>query len=174
MSVGQRNILLLLVAIVIAGVPALMALGVIPPLNPDAEWAGGDGIIQSTVGEISKDYQPWFSNLFSPADLGIEPIMFGLQALIGSLLASGFLGWLVGRRVGQTGVESGERRTAMIVSAIGIVVAIALFFVSTELGELQAFLAAIQGVCIGTLAFFVGYPMGRKAGSTRAGVRATA
>lgn len=174
MSVGQRNTLLAIVAILIAGVPALMALGVVPSLNPEAEWAGGDSIIQTTVGEVSKDYQPWFSNLFSPADLGIEPLMFGLQALIGAGLAAGFLGWLVGRRVGQTGVEGGERRTAMIVSGIGIVVAIALFFVTTELGELQAFIAAIQAVCIGTLAFFIGYPMGRKAGSMRAGARATA
>ena len=162
MSMTQRNLLLIALVVLIAGIPTLMALGVLPNLVADPEWAGGDGIIQDTASEISSDYQPWFTPLFSPADMGIEPIMFGLQALIGSLLASWFLGLLVGRHTARVG-ERGERRVAMIVSAVGLVVAAGLLFVQTELGELQAFIAALQGLALGTLAFFVGYPMGRKA-----------
>ena len=171
MSIGQRNALLFALVIIIAGIPALMALGVLPPLVADPQWAGGDGIIQDTVGEIQEGYEPWFSPIFSPAELGIEPIMFGLQALIGSLLGAGFLGWLIGRRDAREGTSGAARRTAMIVSAIGIIVAALLLMVTTELGELQAFIAALQGVAVGTLGFFVGYPMG--AGSaTRTGARA--
>ena len=172
MSIGQRNVLLLVLAVVIAGVPTLMALGVLPPLVADPQWAGGDGLISETAAELAPDYEPWFSPIFSPADLGIEPIMFGLQALLGSILAAGFLGWLVGRRNARDGVEGGERRTAMIVSAIGIVVAALLLLVQTDLGELQAFIAALQGLALGTLAFFVGYPMGRRAAAARTGAAA--
>lgn len=176
MSLGQRNILLFALVVLIAGFPALMALGVIPPLVADPQWAGGDGIIQDTVGEVQEGYEPWINPIFSPADLGIEPIMFGLQALLGSLLAAGFLGWLVGRRDARDGTVSGARRTAMIVSAVGIVIAVLLLFVQTDLGELQAFIAALQGVAVGTLGFFVGYPMGRRAttatATSRAGVAA--
>ena len=170
MTIGQRNLLLLALAALIAGIPTLMALGVIPSLVPDAEWAGGDGLISQTAEELGQT--PWFSPLFSPADLGIEPIMFGLQALLGSILASGFLGWLVGRRNARDGVEGTERRTAMIVAGVGIVIAALLLFVQTDLGELQAFLAALQGLALGTLAFFVGYPMGRRAGAARSGATA--
>ena len=175
MTLGQRNALLLVLVIVIAGIPALMALGVLPPLVADPQWAGGDGIIQDTVGEIQEGYEPWINPIFSPADLGIEPVMFGLQAFLGALLAAGFLGWLVGRRDAASGTDSGARRTAMIVSAIAIVVGALLLMVQTELGELQAFLAALQGIALGTLGFFIGYPMGRNAASTttaRSGARA--
>ena len=177
MSVTQRNLLLIVLAVVIAGVPTLMALGVIPSVVADPQWAGGDGIITETANGIAKDqtgsdYEPWFTPLFSPADMGIEPIMFGLQGLLGGLLAAGFMGWLVGRRAALVG-DSGERRTAAIVSAVAIVAGIGLLFVQTDLGELQAFIAALQGVAIGTLAFFIGYPMGRRAGEQRsAGARA--
>ena len=174
MTIGQRNILLLVLAAVLAGVPTLMALGVLPNIVADPQWAGGDGLISETAAELNPDYEPWFTPLFSPADLGIEPIMFGLQGLLGSLLASGFFGWLVGRRNARDGVEGTERRTAMIVSAVGILVAIGLLFVQTDLGELQAFIAALQGVAIGTLAFFVGYPMGRRAATTTTRSRAAA
>ena len=172
MTIGQRNILLLVLAIVLAGVPTLMALGVLPSLVADPQWAGGDGLISETAAELAPDYEPWFSPIFSPADLGIEPIMFGLQALLGSILAAGFLGWLVGRRNARDGVEGGERRTAMIVSGIAIVGAALLLLVQTDLGELQAFIAALQGVALGTLAFFVGDPMGRRAAAARTGAAA--
>src|SRR5687768_18162352 len=131
MTIGQRNLLLLALAIVLAGIPTLMALGVIPSLVPDAQWAGGDGLISETAAELAPDYEPWFAPLFSPADLGIEPIMFGLQGLLGSILASGFFGWLVGRRNARDDVEGTERRNAMIVSAIAIVFAALLLLVQT-------------------------------------------
>jgi cobalt/nickel transport protein len=173
MTIGQRNLLLLLVAVLIAGIPALMALGVLPSLVPDAPWSGGDTQITETVASIQEDYEPWFEAIFSPADMGIEPLLFGIQAFIGAALIAGFLGWLIGRRHGQTGVEGNERRTAMIVSAIGLVIFFALFLVQTDLGELQAFIAAIQAICLGTLAFFIGYPLGRRMGSS-AGAKARA
>lgn len=164
MTLGQRNLLLIALALLIAGIPALIALGVLPSPVPDAVWSGGDTQITETVGTLHDGYEPWISSSFSPADLGIERYLFGLQALLGTLVAAGLLGWLIGRRNGQQRVEGSERRMAMIVSGIGIVVALALFLVQTELGELQAFLTALQGVGLGTLGFFIGYPMGRRAG----------
>jgi cobalt/nickel transport protein len=165
MTIGQRNLLLVALAVVLAGIPTLMALGVIPSIVAEPQWAGGDGIITDTVGQLRQGYEPWFQPFFAPSDYGIEPIMFGLQALIGSGLTSFFLGWLIGRRTSQTG-EGNERRNAMIVSGVMIVIGILLLFVKTELGELQAFIAALQGLALGTLFFFLGYPMGRKAGVT--------
>ena len=90
--------------------------------------------------------------------------MFGLQALLGSLVLSGMVGWLIGRYRGMTGTPSPERRLAWIVIGIGLVLAAGLFFVTTEFGELQAFIAALQGVLIGFLGYFVGYPLGERYG----------
>ena len=171
MTLGQRNFLLLALAVLLAGIPTLMAMGLIPALVADPQWAGGDGLISDTAEELGAT--PWFNPLFSPADLGIEPIMFGLQGLLGGLLAAAFLGWLVGRRHAQTGVEGTERRTATIVAIVGLVTFALLMVVQLtyeplwSLGELQAFFAALQGLGLGTLAFFLGYPMGRRAAPAR-------
>jgi cobalt/nickel transport protein len=164
MSIGQRNLLLIVLAVLIAGIPALMALGVLPPLVADAPWSGGDTQLTETVGAINEDYEPWFEPFFAPGDM--ERYLFGMQAFLGTLLAAGFLGWLVGRRHAQTGHDGGERRVAMIVAAIGIVVAVALLLVQTELGELQAFITSLQGVGLGTLGFFAGYPLGARTDRT--------
>jgi cobalt/nickel transport protein len=163
-STTQRNLLLLVLALVIAGVPTLSALGVLPPLVPDAPWSGGDTQITETVTALNGDYQPWFESFFRPSDLGIERYMFGLQALLGTGLVAAFVGWFAGRRNGRRGREGGERRVATIVSVVAIVVTLPLFLVQTDLGELQAFLTALQCVALGTLGFFIGYPMGRRTG----------
>ena len=52
-------------------------------------------------------------------------------------------------------------------------VALLLFLVQTDLGELQAFLTALQCVGLGTLGFFVGYPMGKRTGEREASARAS-
>jgi len=168
MSPTQRNLLLLLLALVIAGVPTLSALGVLPPLVPGAAWSGGDTQITETVSALQKGYHPWVESVFHPDELGIERYMFGLQALLGTALVAGFVGYLAGSRNGRLGREGGERRTATIVSAVGILAFILLFFVQTDLGELQAFLTALQCVGLGTLGFFVGYPLGKRTGEREA------
>jgi cobalt/nickel transport protein len=178
-STTQRNLLLLVIALVIAGVPALSALGVLPPLVPGAAWSGGDTQITEVVGQLQEGYQPWFESFFRPDELGIERYLFGLQALLGAGLVAAFVGYFVGRRNGRLGREGNERRTAMIISAVVIVVTLPLFLVQTDLGELQAFLTALQGVALGTLGFFIGYPLGKHAGEREAasaapGVRARA
>jgi cobalt transport protein len=173
MTIGQRNLLLVLIAAVLAGVPALMALGVLPPLVPDAPWSGGDTQMTEMVTTLHEDYEPWSQPFFSAADAGVENLIFGLQALIGGSLVVGFIGWLVGRHHARTGLEGNERRNAAIAVVIGLVAFVALFFVRTDLGELQGFLAGMQALGLSTLAFFVGYPMGHRAGApAHAGVRA--
>jgi cobalt transport protein len=167
-SAGKRNLLLLLIAAVIAGVPTLIALGVLPSPVPNAPWSGGDTQITETVTSLHEGYQPWFESFFRPSDLGIERYMFGLQALLGTGVVAAVIGWFVGRRVGRTGREGGERRTAMIVSAVGILAFLLLFFVQTDLGELQAFITALQCVGLGTLGFFIGYPRGKRTGEREA------
>jgi cobalt/nickel transport protein len=168
MTLGQRNLLLLALVVLLAGVPAAFALGWLPSPLGEVTWSGGDTQITETVGTIQEGYEPWMNPLFSPADVGIEPLLFGLQAFLGALLLSALLGYLVGRRSAR-GVEGSERRTAAIVSAIGLALFAALFFVQTDLGELQAFLAAVQGIGLGTLGFFAGFPMGQRAGSSSPG-----
>jgi cobalt/nickel transport protein len=158
----------LLVALVIAGVPTLSALGVLPPLAAGAAWSGGDTQITEVVGQLQEGYQPWFDSFFRPDELGIERYMFGLQALLGAGLVAAFVGYFVGRRNGRLGREGHERRNAAIISGIAIVLTLPLFLVQTDLGELQAFLTALQGVALGTLGFFIGYPFGKRAGERSA------
>ncbi len=158
MTLWQRNLLLAGLALALAIVPLAFLQG--------AEWPGADTQSTEAIQELQPDYQPWFESLFSAADLGVEHVLFGVQALLGSLLVSGAVGWMMGRHRAQMGQEGRERSVAMIVAGVGVVVAMALFFVTTEFGEIQAFIAALQGVCIGLLGFFVGYPMGQRSAGT--------
>ncbi|MAG36378.1 MAG: hypothetical protein CL878_09055, partial [Dehalococcoidia bacterium] len=111
------------------------------------------------------DFQPWFEPIFSPAEL--ERYLFGLQALLGTGLVAAFVGWFLGRSRARRG-EGGrsDLAAAGLLSGVGVVVAIALLFVQTEFQELQATISASQGIGLGLLAFFIGYPVGRRAGKT--------
>jgi cobalt/nickel transport protein len=160
MTLGQRNLLLLVLVLLLAGIPAAFALGWLPSPLPDAAWSGGDTQLTETVGTLQEDYQPWFESLFSPGDY--ERYLFGFQAFLGALALSGFLGWMIGRRQALTGEEGSERQLATVVAAVGIVLFVVLFFVETELGELQAFFSALQGIGLGTLGYFAGYAIGRR------------
>ncbi|HEX2514367.1 MAG TPA: energy-coupling factor ABC transporter substrate-binding protein [Chloroflexota bacterium] len=166
MSLWVKNLLLAILVVVLVAVPLLFTQG--------AEWGATDGRNTEAIQELQPDYEPWFAPFFSAADAGIEHYMFGLQALLGSLVLSGIVGWLIGRYRGMTGTPSPERRLAWIVIGVGLVIAAGLFFVTTEFGELQAFIAALQGVLIGLLGYFVGYPLGERHGRERAAAGARA
>ena len=72
---------------------------------------GGHGRLGTeAIQELAPDYEPWFNSVFSAADAGIEHYFFGFQALLGSLVLTGIVGWLVGRYRGMTGTHSPERR----------------------------------------------------------------
>lgn len=158
MSLWQRNLLLLAVAV-------LLALGPLAFLQ-GAEWGGADMQSVEAVTELQSDYQPWFEPIFSPAEM--ERWFFGLQALIGAAFVSAFVGWMIGRRHAQIGREGNERKVAVAISAVGMILAIGLFFVETEFGEIQAFMSAVQGIGAGSLGFFAGYPLGRQVGARTA------
>jgi cobalt/nickel transport protein len=155
MKVWQRNVLLLVVALLLVGLPLLFSQG--------AHWAGADDRSTAAIQELQPEYQPWFSSIFEP--VGYERWMFGLQALIGSGVLSTAMGYLVGRYRARTGGGESDRRTALIVCVVGLVAMGALFFVQTEFGELQAFISATQGVLLGFWGFFIGYPLGRRQGA---------
>jgi cobalt/nickel transport protein len=155
MKVWQRNVLLLVVALLLVGLPLLFSQG--------ARWAGADDRSTAAIQELQPEYQPWFSSVFEP--VGYERWMFGLQALIGSGVLSTAMGYFVGRYRARTGGGESDRRTALIVCVAGLVAIAALFFVQTEFGELQAFISATQGVLLGFWAFFIGYPMGLRQGA---------
>jgi cobalt/nickel transport protein len=156
MSLWVKNLLLALLLVALIAVPLYLVQG--------AEWGATDGLNTEAIQELQPDYEPWFAPLFSAADAGIERYMFGLQALLGSLVLSGIVGWLIGRYRGMTGTPSPERRLAWIIIGGGLVITVLLLFVTTEFGELQAFIAALQGVLIGFLGFFIGFPLGERYG----------
>jgi cobalt/nickel transport protein len=165
MSLWVKNLLLALLVVALIAIPLIMTQG--------AQWGATDGLNTEAIQELQPDYEPWFEPFFSAADAGIERYMFGLQALLGSLVLSGIVGWLIGRYRGMTGTPSPERRGATFIIGIGLVLAVLLFFVDTEFGELQAFVSALQGVFVGMLGFFVGYPMGERYGATHPAPAAT-
>lgn len=164
MKLWVRNVLLLLLALGLVVIPLFFIQG--------AEWGATDGRNTEAIQELQPDYEPWFTSIFNSAELGIERYMFGLQALLGSLILSACLGWIIGRYRGRQGSDgASDRRTALIVCGIGAVVAIALFFVQTEFGELQAFVTAVQGVLIGFFGYFIGYPVGMRQGAESVATR---
>jgi cobalt/nickel transport protein len=152
MTLWQRNVLLFLAAVALAVLPLAFLQG--------AQWSGTDTLGMDAVRAIRPDFEPWFESLYSPAAL--ERYFFGLQALLGTLLLSWGFGWLVGRyRVG-TGSAGREPAIAAGIGVAAIILAVALFFVETEFGELQGFISGVQGVCLGTLGFLPGYSLGRR------------
>lgn len=133
------------------------------------EWGGADMQGVTAVEELAGEgFEAWFEPVYSPEDL--ERYYFGLQALLGTLLVAGFVGWLLGRSRARNGISSGTDLTiAGALAALGVIMVIALFFVETEFGELQATISAFQGIGLGLLAFFVGYPLGRRTGARTSG-----
>ena len=160
MSQARRNWLLVVILILLVVVP----LAYRGWIAEGTEWGGADMQGVAAVEELAgEDFEPWFEPIFSPKDL--ERYFFGLQALLGTLLVAGIVGWILGRSRARQGMESGtDMAIAGVLCAIGVVLAIALFFVETEFGELQATISASQGIGLGLLAFFIGYPLGRRAG----------
>ena len=161
MSPQTRNWLLAAIVILLVLVP----LAYRGWIAEGTEWGGADMQGVAAVEELAgANFQAWFEPIYSPGDL--ERYYFGLQALLGTLLVAGFVGWLLGRSRARNGIGSGnDLAIAAGLSALGVIMAIALFFVETEFGELQATISASQGIGLGLLAFFIGYPLGRRAGA---------
>ncbi len=165
MSPQTRNWLLAVVVILLVLVP----LAYRGWIAEGTEWGGADMQGVAAVEELAgANFQAWFEPIYSPGDL--ERYFFGLQALLGTLLVAGFVGWLLGRSRARSGVSSGtDLAIAGVLSGVGVGMAIALFFVETEFGELQATISASQGIGLGLLAFFLGYPLGRRARARASG-----
>ncbi len=85
----RKNILLLLLAVVIAVVPLIWHSG--------AAFGGSDDKAKDVIGEINPDYKPWFSSLWEPPSAEVETLLFSLQAALGA----GFIGYFFGYRQGQ-------------------------------------------------------------------------
>ena len=161
MSTARRNWLLTLIVILLVLVP----LAYRGWIAEGTEWGGADMQGVAAVEELaSEDFVPWFDPIYSPEDL--ERYFFGLQALLGTLLVAGIVGWILGRSRRRHGIEnSSDLAIAGVLCAIDALLGIALFFVETEFGELQATISASQGIGFGLLAFFIGYPLGRRGGN---------
>ena len=167
MKLWVRNVLLAMLAVGIVVIPLFFIQG--------AEWGATDGRNTEAIQELQPDYEPWFEPFFYSAEFGLERYMFGLQALLGSFVLSACLGWLIGRYRGDRAPCRGQRPQDGD-DRLGRRhrVATALLFVQTEFGELQAFITAVQGVLLGFLGFFAGYPLGERYGKAhpRPGSRA--
>ncbi|MCC7104307.1 MAG: energy-coupling factor ABC transporter substrate-binding protein [Chloroflexi bacterium] len=149
----KQSLLLSLVAVALVGLPLV--------LDRDRNWQGADDRGTSLILELRSDYAPWFEPLFDPREL--EPYLFGLQALLGTAAAAGAFGWLVGRSEGSG--SSRSPRIAVGLAIIATVLFCALLTVRHQSGEIQAFVAALQGVCLGQFAFFLGFSRGRRQAS---------
>ena len=84
-----KNTILIGLVILLAVVPLIFVKG--------AEFGGADGEAEAAIGEINKDYEPWFSSPFEPASGEIESLLFALQAAIGSGILFYGLGYMKGR-----------------------------------------------------------------------------
>ncbi len=164
MSSARRNWLLALLVLLLVAVP----LAYRGWLAEGTEWGGADMQGAAAVEELAgEDFVPWFDPIYSPEDL--ERYYFGLQALLGTLLVAGIVGWILGRSRARHGIAgSSDMTIAGVLCAVGVLLGVALFFVETEFGELQATITASQGIGFGLLAFFIGYPLGRRASAASA------
>ena len=90
MKTSYKNILLFLLVIFIAVSPLM--------LNKEAEFNGADGVAETMIGEVSPDYEPWFSGFWQPPSGEVESALFVLQAILGSAFIFYFFGYLKGKR----------------------------------------------------------------------------
>ena len=85
MSMFKKNILLIILAVMIAIVPLM--------LLKDAEFAGADGLAKDAIIEINPGYEPWFEPILELPSGEIESLLFCTQAAIGA----GVIGFILGR-----------------------------------------------------------------------------
>lgn len=90
MKTLYKNILLFLLVIFIAVSPLVF--------NKEAEFNGADGEAEAMIGEVSPDYEPWFSGFWQPPSGEVESALFVLQAVLGSAFIFYFFGYLKGKR----------------------------------------------------------------------------
>ena len=84
MSLTAKNTVLILLVLALVIVPLVM--------NNAPEFSGADGQATELIGEIDKNYQPWYSSFWEPPGGEMESLLFAVQAAIGS----GFIGYYFG------------------------------------------------------------------------------
>jgi cobalt/nickel transport protein len=89
----KKNLWLLSIVILLAVIPLFMQKG--------AEFGGADGEAEEAIGEISPDYEPWFSSIWEPPSGEIESLLFALQAALGAGFIGYFIGWTRGKHSGK-------------------------------------------------------------------------
>ena len=85
MKVWQKNLILVVLAVLLAAIPLW--------LLPNAEFGGADDQAEEAIQEINTDYKPWFEPILEPASGEVESLLFALQAAIGA----GVVGFALGR-----------------------------------------------------------------------------
>ncbi|HHW47625.1 MAG TPA: energy-coupling factor ABC transporter substrate-binding protein [Clostridiaceae bacterium] len=88
------NLLLILTVIVLVAMPLYLAR--------NAEFSGTDSQAEEAIGEIAAGYKPWFFPIFEPPSGEVESLLFALQAAAGAGIIGYGLGYLRGRKKGNT------------------------------------------------------------------------
>lgn len=77
MKVWQKNLILVIIAVVITVVPLIFVR---------SEFAGADGQAEEAITEIAPDYEPWVTPLAEAPGGETESLLFALQAAIGGIV----------------------------------------------------------------------------------------
>ncbi|MDR1796781.1 MAG: energy-coupling factor ABC transporter substrate-binding protein [Clostridiales Family XIII bacterium] len=67
-------------------------------LIQDSEFGGTDGVADELIQTIDASYTPWAESLWEPPGGETESLLFCLQAVIGSAVLFGGIGYMVGSR----------------------------------------------------------------------------
>ena len=102
MSLTAKNTILILLVLALVIVPLVM--------NKAPEFSGADGQATDLIGQIDKDYQPWYSSFWEPPGGEMESLLFAVQAAIGS----GFIGYYFGYVRGKRGRQNEQDRQSRI------------------------------------------------------------
>ena len=94
---NQKRILntgLLLAAALIVAAPLVIV--------KDAVFEGADGTAAEVVEEMNEGFEPWFNPIWKPPGGETEGLLFALQAAIGSGVIFYCIGYLKGRKDGNS------------------------------------------------------------------------
>ena len=97
MSLTAKNTVLILLVLALVIVPLVM--------NKAPELSGSDGMGMDLIGEIDKNYQPWYGSLWEPPGGEMESLLFALQAAIGSGFIGYYFGYVKGKKRRQNELE---------------------------------------------------------------------
>ena len=97
MSLTAKNTVLILLVLALVVVPLV--------INKAPEFTGSDDQGKDLIGQIDKNYQPWYTSLWEPPGAEMQSLLFAVQAAVGSGFIGYYFGYMRGKKKRKNELE---------------------------------------------------------------------